>query len=229
MPLLDGLRRELGAEGLHIVVPLIAATADEMAGMRLQDLLAGARSGVVIGDGGRDFFDRFWAHGDRHGADPLDHYTARVVTAASERAFVGTGEAYTIAFPFARAQRPLPFQRLGQAAGVPPPGPLGLQIHPVYGPWWAYRALIVTTAPLVGGAPVGDCCDGCEAPCISACPAGAPGRSGFALARCLGRRTSVDACRLSCDARIRCVGGPEHRYSVEQLAFHMVASLPRSG
>ena len=130
----------------------------------------------------------------------------------------------------------LPFQRLGRAAGLGAPGPLGLQIHPRFGPWWAYRALIAVAADadivddIIGGAvddpPRGDLCVGCPAPCVAACPAGAVRLGGFSIAACHARRLTAPACRLSCDARIRCVVGTEHRYSDEQLAFHMAASMP---
>ena len=41
-----------------------------------------------------------------------------------------------------------------------------------------------------------------------------------------GHRLVAPECRLSCVARVRCVRGPEHRYTDEQLAFHMAASMP---
>jgi hypothetical protein len=125
------------------------------------------------------------------------------------------------------AQPLIPFQRIGRAAGLGGPGPLGLQIHPRFGPWWAYRALIVLDRPLPPAPPPGDGCAGCDAPCVAACPAGAVGRGGFDVAACHGRRLVAAPCRLSCDARIACVRGPEHRYRDVELAFHMRASMPR--
>src|SRR6185437_16285740 len=104
--------------------------------------------------------------------------------------------------------------------------PLGLQIHPRFGPWWAYRGLIVLDRPLPPAPPPGDGCAGCPAPCVAACPAGAVGRAGFAVAACHARRLVAEPCRLSCDARLACVRGPEHRYREVELAFHIRASMP---
>jgi epoxyqueuosine reductase len=104
---------------------------------------------------------------------------------------------------------------------------LGLQIHPRFGPWWAYRALIVLDRPLPPAPPPGDGCAGCHAPCVDACPASAVARGGFDVAACHARRLVAEPCRLSCAARIACVRGPEHRYRDAELAFHMHASMPR--
>jgi hypothetical protein len=141
-------------------------------------------------------------------------------------------------FPFTSSLPALPFQRLGRAAGIGAPGPLGLQIHPSYGPWWAYRALLALAlegeaAALVEApidverlpGPIG--CEGCDAPCVAACPAGAVRLAGFSIGGCHAHRRVAPECQRSCIARIRCVRGPEQRYSDEQLAFHMTASQPR--
>jgi epoxyqueuosine reductase QueG len=149
-----------------------------------------------------------------------------VVTRAARDALAAGGLAHAVLFPF--GVRPLiPFQRLGRAAGLGAPGPLGLQIHPTFGPWWAYRALIVLARTLPPVAAPGDGCAGCDAPCVAACPAAAVTRGGFEVVACQARRLVAEPCRLSCAARIACVRGPEHRYREEELAFHMRASLPR--
>jgi epoxyqueuosine reductase len=219
------LRAELAAEELHVVRTLGAAAAAG-AGVALRELLPGGAGALVLGDGGGGFFARFRADGDTAGADPLDRYTARVVAAAVARALAGSDVAYALAFPFVPTRPPLPMQRLGQAAGLPAPGPLGLQVHPVFGPWWAYRALVVLSCAVPEETPLAAPCVGCPAPCVQACPGGAVARPAFVLAACAARRAADPGCQLTCSARLRCVSGPEHRYPDEQLAFHMAASLP---
>ncbi len=196
--------------------------------LRLSSLLAGAAGALVAGAGGRGFFDRFVAAGEaRDGRpDPLDRYTARAVAEAVAGALAGGAARFAIAHPFDR-DPVIPFQRLGRAAGLGGPGPLALQIHPVFGPWWAYRVLIVLDRPLPAAAAPGDGCAGCAAPCVAACPGRAVARTGFEVGACHAHRRADAACRLSCPARLACIRGPEHRYSDEQLAFHMRASLPR--
>lgn len=219
----------LGALGLNVLLPLSPTAFDAAAApLGLADLLAGAAGALIVGSGGPTFFDLFErAPEAADGApSPLDRYTARVLARAVREALEPAAIAHAVGYPF-DAQPLIPFQRIGRAAGLGGPGPLGLQIHPRFGPWWAYRALIVLDRPLPPAPPPGDGCAGCDAPCVAACPAGAVGRGGFDVAACHGRRLIAEPCRLSCDARIACVRGPEHRYRDEELAFHMRASMPR--
>jgi len=43
---------------------------------------------------------------------------------------------------------PAPLILLGELANWSTPSPLGLGLHPRYGPWFAYRALVKTTSPM---------------------------------------------------------------------------------
>jgi len=219
----------LGELGLNVLLPLTPSAFDVAAApLALDELLAGAAGALIVGSGGPTFFDRFEGSPEAvdNAPNPLDRYTERVIRRAVGAALEPAGSAHVVHFPF--GVRPLiPFQRLGRAAGLGGPGPLGLQIHPTYGPWWAYRALIVLDRPLPAAAPPGDGCAGCDAPCIAACPVGAAARGGFDIVACQARRLVAEPCRLSCVARITCVRGPEHRYRDEELAFHMRASMPR--
>jgi hypothetical protein len=183
---------------------------------------------VVVGSGGGAFFERFEASPEAgDGApNPLDRFTRRVVEAAVQVALGPLAVGHGVAFPF-RGAPVVPFQRLGRAAGLGGPSPLGLQTHPVFGPWWAYRALVLADAALPPAAPLGDGCAGCPAPCVTACPAGAVRLAGFSIPDCHRRRLEAEPCRLSCVARIACVRGPEHRYPDRELAFHMAASMPK--
>jgi len=216
-------------------MPIDAAAFDAacapVSALTLGGLLPGARAAVIVGSGGPAFFDLF-AAGSAEASDgaphPLDRYTRRVAGAAAAAALAPLAAAHAVFYPFDGAEPLIPFQRLGRAAGLGGPGPLALQIHPVFGPWWAYRALVVVDRELPAQPPIGDGCAGCDAPCEAACPAHAVARAGFAVAACHSRRLTAEPCRLSCAARIACVRGPSHRYTDAQLAFHMAASMPRS-
>ena len=179
--------------------------------LTLGGLLPGARAAAIVGSGGPAFYDLFRAASPEAGdgaPHPLDRFTKRTADSAAAAALSALGVAHAVYFPFDGAEPLIPFQRLGRAAGLGGPGPLGLQIHPVFGPWWAYRALVVVDRALPPRPPIGDGCAGCDAPCHA-------------------RRLTAEPCRLSCAARIACVRGPEHRYTDAQLAFHMVASMPK--
>jgi len=228
---LERLRLALEALGLNVLLPLDAAAFDAAAApLRLEALLPSAAGALVVGAGGRAFFQGFAASPESRDGQPhpLDRYTARVIAAGVSAALAGTAVRHAVAYPFG-VDPIVPFQRLGRAAGLGGPGPLALQIHPVFGPWWAYRALIALDRS-VGAAPaLGDACAGCPAPCVAACPGRAVSRAGFQVAACHAHRVAAPDCHASCAARIACIRGPEHRYADEQLAFHMRASMPRPG
>jgi len=235
---LDALTGALGAHGLNVWLPLDgpafdAACAPVAPSLRLESLLPRARGALVVGSAGRPFFEGFAraraAAPDDVRRDPLDRYTRAIVMRAARQALEGLGVAHVECFPFLREAAGgvvIPFQRLGRAAGLAASSPLGLQIHPVYGAWWAYRALVVVDAELPPGVSLSDGCAGCPAPCVGACPAGAVRRAGFVVPACHAHRLASVPCHLSCAARLACIRGPEHRYADEQLAFHMAASMP---
>ena len=223
--LLAALRSRLQGEGLHIVLPVSAAAFDGVAAgagsPRLSSLMEAARAAVVVGDGGGRFFQRFAAASadgrtPPHPPDPLDAFTQFVVARAVEAAWGGWSPkvAWRLFYPFPRANPALPFQRVGAAAGLPPPGPLGLQVHPRFGPWWAYRALVTVSFPLQSEA---------------ALAAGAVRENGFVYGPCLTQRRLGPPCDERCAARARCPVGTAARYSDDQLAFHMRASLRLRG
>ena len=242
--LLAALRSRLAEEGLGIVLPLPGATFNEVAAGTgspgLTELLPEARAAIVVGDGGPSFFERFETDrraaplgiarggpGPSWSSDPLDAYTVAVLERGVAAAWTVWSSTVTwrVFHPFIDATPALPFQRLGAAAGVPAPGPLGIQVHPHFGPWWAYRALLVVSFPLRTEASLAASCPGCSRPCVAACPAGAVSASGFFQEPCTARRRLGPPCDEHCVARVSCPVGPSARYSDRQLAFHMRASL----
>ena len=217
------LRLSLRDEGLFIVLPLVADAFDAVclpsAGPSAAELLPHIGTLMLVGDGGPTFFQRFQASRvvTAEGDNPLDDYTRSRIASVVERVLHPEGIPYAIRHPFGdEGGRPLPFQRLGCAAGLAAPGPLGLQIHPVYGPWWAYRALVATTLPhdeaVEEFAPF---CPRCEQPCVTGCAVHPSVARGTATTP-VGEATCGDGC----GARGRCPVGVEHRYSMAQVAFH---------
>jgi hypothetical protein len=237
----DALTGALGARGLDVWLSLDAAAFDAACApvapqLTLASILPGAggpRGALVVGSSGRTFFEAFSRSPEAADGrpDPLDRYTRAVVADAARATLGPRGLAYATRFPFVgEAGRDgggaIPFQRLGRAAGLAAASPLGLQIHPVFGAWWAYRALVVVDVELPESPPLSDGCAGCPAPCVAACPGGAVHVAGFDLGACHAHRLVAAPCERSCAARVACVRGPEHRYSAAQLAFHMDASMP---
>ena len=135
-------------------------------------------------------------------SDPLELYTERTIdrvaySIANARVYY-SHRTYDGAF--------LPLQRLAVAAGIGTLSPTHFVIHPVYGPWFALRAVIV--------------CDG-EPP-----PRAAAERACTCDQRCLDAFTRAvessgpDRWRAWLAVRDACTAGREHRYSDEQIAYH---------
>ena len=221
--LLEALRERLSAEALHVALPLSAAAYDAVVATTgapaAGELVDGAGGVMLIGDGGPRFFARFrdaapYASGVDH---PLDDFTRGCVTSAVDEVLSPRGLPFRVLFPFDGAGTPLPFQRLGLAAGLPEPGPLGLQLHPEFGPWWAYRALVVLPVPLEAEPPLLPWCPPCERPCVRGCATDRPSDGVAAL------RATGELCSDACGARLRCPVGREHAYPPDQIAFHLRA------
>ena len=120
----------------------------------------------------------------------------------------------------------IPLQQIGRSLGWGVPSPLGLDINPQYGPWFAYRAVFLTQSllPVTNAFRIRQSpCDRCvKKPCLSNCPASAL-RSGALpdLNACVSRRIEDQTgCGLACQSRLACPVGREWRYSEEQLNYH---------
>jgi len=211
------LREAFAAEGLYIVRPLPAA---ELGAASLETGADRSQAGdmILVGDGGPDFFARFQAERtEGESANPLDDFTRARVEQVVGSILGSARISCALFFPFPVAGEPLlPFQRLGRASGLPAPGPLGLQIHPVFGPWWAYRALIATPFAFPVEPPFLSACTTCTRPCVRECAQHGSGSV-----------TTDDAdpgyfsgCGDACGARDRCPFGVEYRYPDAQIDFH---------
>ena len=132
-------------------------------------------------------------------ADPIERYTEAAIARAfpGERAWF-SHRRYDGAF--------LPFQRLAIATGLGAAAPTQLVIHPVYGPWFALRAVITRAGdppPARAPLPAYRCTGDCEA----------------ALARAVAT-TGPETWRAWLAVRDACTIGRAHRYDDDQIAYH---------
>lgn len=230
-PLLDSVRRSAAPFGLNLIaaVPVDSYEAIAPPAMRAGALAPNVRSIVVIGNGGGTFWNAFTAYADDHPGwrertHPLDDFTRAIIEHDIVAAVRGQGVECTPAYPFT-GEATLNFVGLGKLAGLGGPSLLGVLIHPVYGPWIAFRAALLLDVALdvPGEAAAFDPCPGCTArTCVPACPASAVRfPSGWDIPRCLTHRVEVEAdCANQCHARVACVIGPEHRYPDDEFAYH---------
>jgi ferredoxin len=179
-----------------------------------------ARFVILIGNAGPGMFARFARERDPH-ADTLDDWTRAAVTPLA--ADLGAEAVYPFEVPYR------PFLTWARKAGAGHVSPLGLNIHPSYGLWHAYRAALLfpvafdLPAPLPAPHP----CESCVGkPCLSACPVSAFDGPSYDVAAC-GRHLlsgAGDNCLSGgCLARLACPVGVGYRYDPMQLQFHMRA------
>ena len=166
----------------------------------LAPMLTAKRRALLVGNT-RALWEPFMAaiRSDRElaeSSDPLESY----VEASVERAFPGA----PIWFSHRRyAGAFLPFQRIAVATGLGVLAPTQLVIHPIYGPWFALRAIV-----LVNGEPPPlsepftiPCCNGDCAARLDVAVGSGDWRAWLAVR---------DACNV----------GREYRYSDEQITYH---------
>jgi epoxyqueuosine reductase QueG len=217
-----GLGPELADAGINVAGVLAVADYDARVpeGFRSRRLLPSARSVVVLASGGTAFFRAFRSSGEAG----CDAFLVRVVEAAARR----EGRARA-GYYFEERGGFADFTGLARAAGIGSPSRLGLLLHAEYGPWLAIRAVLLVARELdpTQPDPSWHPCDGCPAPCASACLGQALVETGFDLARCIATTRREAACRVGCAARRACVVGPAHRYDADAEAHHRAAAVTR--
>lgn len=224
------LGRSLSAHGLFVRGGFHPVPED---GVR--DLADGrkARTAVLIGNAGGALW-RAYSHaraadaqGDAQAFDshhPMDRWMRPLIEAAArevgaEPVFPNDGPPFVPILDW--AQRAEPVYR----------SPIGIMIHPDFGLWHVYRAVLLFAGHL--DVPPSDDrpspCETCTArPCLKVCPVDAfePGR--FAAARCADHveGSSGASCReRGCLARRACPVGVDLRYPPEAQAFHTAAMV----
>ena len=183
----------------------------------------GARFVILIGNAGPDMFRRF-AQERAPATGAMDDWTRDVVsTLATEL----DAEAL---YPF-DVNPPWPFLSWARRGGAGHVSPLGLNIHPIYGLWHAYRAALLF--PVEFDIPVQSPgphpCEPCAAkPCLSACPVNAFDGTSYDVPACASHIATPagSTCMMhGCLARHACPVGQSHAYAPAQAAFHMRAFL----
>lgn len=178
---------------------------------------------ILLGNAGPDMFRRFARERDPR-RDAMDDWTRDVVSALARDL-----DARAV-YPF-DMDPPYPFLTWARRGGAGHVSPLGLNIHPTYGLWHAYRAALLfpvafdLPVPRSGAHP----CDSCLAkPCLSACPVHAFSPAGYDVPACAGhlKTSRGEACMSrGCLARHACPVGQGLGYAPAQAEFHMRAFL----
>jgi epoxyqueuosine reductase QueG len=176
---------------------------------------------ILIGNAGPAMFRRFAR--DRHPArDYLDDWTRDTVDPMARE--LGAVALY----PFDKP--PYPFLTWARRGGAGHVSPLGLNIHPIYGLWHAYRAALLFPVAFDFPAPTPEAhpCKTCVGqPCLSACPVGAFDAASYDVKTCgVHLQTAEQTCMgTGCKARLACPVGRDFTYAPDQINFHMRAFL----
>jgi epoxyqueuosine reductase len=154
--------------------------------------------------------------------DPLDRWSERVIGELA-RTFGGIA-----LFPFGGPPYQ-PFQRWGIRGEGAVPSPVGMHVTPARGLWASYRGAlglrVALALPAHGDA---NPCEGCPAPCRTACPVGAFAGGRYDVPRCVAHITSLagtDCRERGCLARRACPAGRDAAPPAEQCRFHMAAFI----
>lgn len=175
---------------------------------------------ILIGNAGPDMFRRFERERNPQ-SDLMDDWTRSVVDELARDVDA------TAVYPFDKPHQPfLTWARLSGAGYV---SPLGLNIHPTYGLWHAFRAALLfpVVFDLPRHASGAHPCESCAAkPCLTACPASAFDGTSYNVARCgtfLNTEAGQDCMTGGCQARLACPVGKNYLYAPQQIDFHMRA------
>lgn len=183
-----------------------------------------ARTLMLVGNVGSELWDRSGAEiAALDDPDPLDRWTRNVIEPVASSV---DGRAL---FPFTGPPY-WPFQRWAERAEGVRQSPIGIQIHPEFGLWHAYRAAILLRGMI---APPrreqAHPCDTCvDRPCLTHCPVNAFSLAGYEVDLCVDHVVAVQnesgSCSdVGCLARLACPIGAVWRYRPEHARFHMHA------
>lgn len=235
--LLDSIRTAGAPYGLNLVAatPAERYDASVTSGHRASELAPGARSIVIVGNGGGGLWAALKRHAEREPGwwdheHPLDEFTREIVESSIALPLRASGHRCVVVYPFVHDNRTLNFVHLARVAGLTGPSVIGVSLHPRFGPWIAFRAALLVDELIDSPGPAinFDPCPTCTArSCISACPVGAVSiETGWDIPKCLTHRVEVEPdCIKRCHARTACVIGPEHIYPDDELAYHQMRSL----
>lgn len=181
---------------------------------------------ILIGNAGPEMFRRFARERDPQ-REKLDDWTSEVIGALARDL-----DARAI-FPFDKP--PYPFLTWARRSGAGHVSPLGLNIHPQYGLWHAYRAALLfpVAFDLPPLSPGPHPCEACaDKPCLSTCPVDAFSSQAYAIDACIDHVASQagQTCVTGgCLARRACPVGRAYIQTPAQAQFHMKAFLRAHG
>ena len=185
---------------------------------RLLDLNRDDALGVLIGNT-KAIWPRFiqWLQADKTRLS-LDNPLNSYVVQAIERALASVQVASGVRWAHIPEPHHVAFQKLAEIAGLAFLSPGFLSVHPVYGSWIAFRAVVVldATGPLAKPPSIVRPCPDCGNACGRALS-----EALVAVEDAVSRNQAIaDQWRVWLGVRDACPVGKNFRYSNEQILYH---------
>lgn len=227
---LNDMRTFLLDHGFNVAEPALIQNLDEKNKSigHLKTHYPQMQSLLFVANGGPLLWQHFSKWRESQPANlqhPLDTYTKNTLEELKNLLAERNIAAATI-YPFFQEKVWFNFQNLAAALRITRPSPLGLHLHPIFGPWVSFRGLLLLDQPwenTLKPATVDDFdpCPTCAKPCISTCPAQAVTLGGTDITKCYTYRlTPASRCEDRCLAREACPIGKSHQFPREAIAFH---------
>lgn len=205
---------DVAAPGLRVMGAFCPGPGD--------DVPAGFGTLVMLGPS-EDFWEVLTAAPEFGAPDPVDRWSERVIGAMAKdlggQAFLPFGGP-----PYA------PFLRWALRTGRAWSSPVGMLVHDTTGLMVSYRGAIALRDRLKIPPPGPRPCDGCDRPCLSACPVGALGPDGYdtdACHRYLDTPAGSACLSGGCLARRVCPASAGAARAAAQSAHHMAYFHPK--
>ncbi|HLU40332.1 MAG TPA: hypothetical protein VK081_13185 [Planctomycetota bacterium] len=233
---LGAVHERLAPLGLNLVGITSAEGFDKTqpSGRRVRELMPTCGTILVVGSGGRDFWQKMLSDLGEPVRDPQASYRPiEDRCARSSRELVEwLAEAGVVARAVCAQRTPsLNFAQLAEMAGLGVVSPVSeWLIHPQYGPWVSVRYAL-----LLEGMPFGTAftrslageyqpCAGCDQPCVRACPAHVCSGGSIERGRCATWRHD-GGCESGCEMKRACPRGADHRFDAEEERFRHAYAL----
>jgi cyanocobalamin reductase (cyanide-eliminating) / alkylcobalamin dealkylase len=179
---------------------------------------------LVIGNTRRlwpSFLDAYRTTALAREAQPLDAYTRWHLEEAAGAVARAFELSFALRFTFDPVPRAVAIQRLVTLAGVAEPSPVGLCVHPEYGPWFSLRAAAIFGVPgPAPSSPPATCSQCTTRPCLVRRDELITATGGEYSAR-----TFEAHWPLWLAMREACPVGRDARYSEQQVRYHYLKQL----
>jgi hypothetical protein len=227
--LADQLQSRIGPSGFEVLGAVTVGAHNDtleehLAGYRLPEPDGAGSLVLVIGNTKRlwPLFMRAYEDASLSAeANPIDRYTSSKLDLAVAEVAGAFGVASALRYTFDAVPRAVAVQRLTILAGVAEQSPVGLLVHPEFGPWFSLRAAAVFGLPGPAGAVPPATCSRCSTrPCLAAKDRVHTATGGVYT------RESFDAYwQLWLGMRESCPVGAQARFSEQQTRYHYLKRL----